>query len=185
MRNKINQFLLRLAKRRKNPDVGTFVIGGYFVIFVVFIYGPIILIPIFSFNDSIYIAFPLEGFTTEWYREMLANTRLLDALRNSLIVAASVSIISTGIGLSAAMGLVRYRMRGKAISSVLIILPLIVPHIIIAIALLLLLTAIGLRPSLSSLPSPSRLPSPRRLPTPSRLPAAQQTTGSSISPARR
>ena len=61
---------------------------GYAIFFVVLLYGPVILLPLFSFNDSIYIAFPLTGFTARWYQEMIDNQFLMAALRNSLKVGA-------------------------------------------------------------------------------------------------
>ena len=45
--------------------------------YLVFLYGPVLLLPLFSFNDSIYITFPLSGFTFEWYRQMAANDDLM------------------------------------------------------------------------------------------------------------
>ena len=75
---------------------------AYAVFFVVLLYGPVILLPLFSFNDSIYIAFPLKGFTARWYQEMVDNPFLMAALRNSLKVGVAVAIVATALGLVAA-----------------------------------------------------------------------------------
>lgn len=108
----------------------------YAVVYMAFIYAPVLLLPLFSFNDSIYITFPLKGFTTKWYEEMAANPSLMAALWNSIEVAVVVSIISTGIGLLAAKGVTRYDFPGKAAIIGFVSLPLVVPYIFLAIALL-------------------------------------------------
>ena len=57
------------------------ILGAYAVIYVAYLYVPVLFLPLFSFNDSIYISFPLRGWTFKWYESMLAN----DALHLSLI----------------------------------------------------------------------------------------------------
>jgi len=95
----------------------------YAILYLIFLYGPVLLLPLFSFNDSIYIAFPLKGFTFEWYRQMVNNASL---------------IISTVLGILAAKAVTRYYLPGKGPITGLIMLPLVVPSIILAIALLVL-----------------------------------------------
>jgi spermidine/putrescine transport system permease protein len=116
---------------------------------VVFLYGPVLLLPMFSFNDSIYVAFPLKEFTTRWYIEMVNNPSLMAALKNSLKVGVSVAIISTVLGLLAAKAVTRYRLPGRGPVVGLIMLPLVVPSIILGVALLVIVARIfGLSPSL-------------------------------------
>ena len=55
--------------------------------FLVFLYGPVLLMPLFSFNDGIFAVFPLKGFTLRHYAAMAANTSMLAALKDSLVVA--------------------------------------------------------------------------------------------------
>ncbi len=52
--------------------------------YLAFLYSPVLFLPLFSFNDSIYIAFPLKSFTTKWYAAMISNEPLLAALLNSI-----------------------------------------------------------------------------------------------------
>src|SRR5262249_54131599 len=78
----------------------------------VFPYGPVRLLPLFSFNDSIYITFPLKGFTFDWYRQMVDNAQLIECLRASLGVASSVAVVSTILGTLAAKAITRYRLPG-------------------------------------------------------------------------
>ena len=114
-------------------------LGVYAIFFVALLYGPVLLLPLFSFNDNIYIAFPLKGFTTQWYQEMASNPALMAALKNSLKVGICVAIVSTVLGLIAAKAVTRYRLPGKAPIVGTIMLPLVVPSIILGIALLVIL----------------------------------------------
>ena len=114
-------------------------LGLYAIFFVVFLYGPVLLLPMFSFNDSIYVAFPLKEFTTRWYVEMANNPSLIAALQNSLKVGVSVAIISTALGLLAAKAVTRYRLPGRGPVVGMIMLPLVVPSIILGVALLVIL----------------------------------------------
>jgi spermidine/putrescine transport system permease protein len=111
----------------------------YAILFVVLLYGPVLLLPLFSFNDSIYIAFPLKGFTTEWYGQMVNNPALMQALKNSLKVGVAVAFISTALGLLAAKAVTRFRLPGQGPVVGMIMLPLVVPSIILGIAILVVL----------------------------------------------
>jgi spermidine/putrescine transport system permease protein len=111
----------------------------YGVAFLIFLYAPVLLLPMFSFNDNTFAVFPLVGFTTSAYVELANNDSLLNALRNSLIVGTFVSIFSTIFGLLAAMAATRYRMPGRGPVMGVIMLPLVVPSIILAVALLIVL----------------------------------------------
>jgi spermidine/putrescine transport system permease protein len=110
--------------------------GIYGVFFVLLLYGPVLLLPPFSFNDNIYIAFPFKGFTIKWYQEMASSAPLMAALKNSLTVGIPVAIISTVLGLLAAKALTRYRLPGRGPVTALVMIPLVIPFIILGIALL-------------------------------------------------
>jgi len=110
----------------------------YAAIYLTFIYLPVLFLPLFSFNDSIYIAFPLKGFTFEWYKQMAANPGLIKALMNSLKVGVVVAISSTLLGTLAAKAVTRYRMPGRGPVVGLIMVPLVIPEIIMGISLVIL-----------------------------------------------
>ncbi|TIT17756.1 MAG: ABC transporter permease, partial [Mesorhizobium sp.] len=61
-------------------------LGAYVLVYLVFLYLPVSLIPLFSFNASIQAAFPLQGFTFEWYATLFGNSALSGALANSLVI---------------------------------------------------------------------------------------------------
>jgi len=116
---------------------------SYAYLYLLFLYAPIILLPIFAFNDGTIIAFPLKGFTVEWFRQMAANTTLRGAVQNSLIIAVSASILATTLGVFAARAATRFAFPGKAGIIGMIMLPLVLPEIIVAVSLLVVLLGIG------------------------------------------
>ena len=122
--------------------------GGWFRIyafgFLLFLYAPIILLPIFAFNDGAIVAFPLAGFTTKWFDQLWVEPALHQALKNSLIIAVSASILSTCLGVFAARASTRYNFPLKGGIIGMIMLPLVLPEIILAITLLVVLLGIGI-----------------------------------------
>ena len=111
----------------------------YGIAFLVFLYGPVLLLPVFSFNDSLFAIFPLRGFTLKNYADMLGNAGMIASLQNSLVVGSIVSILSTGLGLLASLALTRTRVpfRNPVLGG--IMLPLVVPSLIFGIGILVVL----------------------------------------------
>lgn len=116
----------------------------YAITYLVFLYAPIILLPVFAFNDNKIIAFPLSGFTTEWFEIMWQDEQLWKALKNSLIISGSTAVISTLLGIFAARATTRYGFPFKGGIIGLIMLPLVLPEIIAAMSLLVVLITIGI-----------------------------------------
>lgn len=133
------------AKRMGDPGVG---LALFAVAYLLFLYVPVLLLPLFSFNDSIFVSFPLKGFTTKWYEQAFADQDMLNALIASLQVGAVVAIISTILGLFGAKAVTRYRMPGQAAVTGMIMLPLFIPEIILGISLLILINGIEIELSL-------------------------------------
>jgi spermidine/putrescine transport system permease protein len=124
------------------------ILKSFTLLYLLFLYGPILLLPVFAFNDSRVVSFPLQGFTTNWFAEMWADQNLWNAAGNSLIIALSVASLSTILGIFAARASVRYRFPGKGPIMGLIMLPLVLPEMIVAMALLVILLSIGIPLSL-------------------------------------
>jgi spermidine/putrescine transport system permease protein len=120
----------------------------YALVYLAFLYIPVLFLPLFSFNDSIYVAFPLKGFTTAWYESMLGNEPMHAALMNSIKVGAVTSVVATILGIFGAKALTRYRIRGQKPVVAVIMLPLVIPGIILGVALLILLSRLGVPLSL-------------------------------------
>lgn len=117
---------------------------AYTIFYLVFLYAPIALLPIFAFNDSTIIAFPLSGFTTAWFSELATIPALHNAVRTSLTIAVSTAILSTCLGIFAARAATRYSFPGKGPIIGFIMLPLVLPEIIVAVSLLVVLLGIGI-----------------------------------------
>jgi spermidine/putrescine transport system permease protein len=111
----------------------------YALLFLVFLYGPVLLMPVFSFNDNIFATFPLTRFTLKHYQALTSQTGMIAALQNSLIVGSFVSVLSTIFGLLAAMAATRYTLPGRGIVLGAIMLPLVVPSIIFGVGLLVII----------------------------------------------
>jgi spermidine/putrescine transport system permease protein len=122
---------------------GARLLRTFFVLAVVFLYAPIVILLIFSFNNSELPTFPLSGFTLHWYREFIANTELRGALETSAIVAALSSAVAVVLGIGASIALVRRRFIGKAPVTALLLSPLVIPYVVFGISLLLLFHVLG------------------------------------------
>ena len=101
----------------------------------IFLYAPIIVMSIFSFNASRQMQVWM-GFTLDWYARMIADERVRVAAQNSLVIALVSTIVSTVIGTLTALALERTRFRVKRMYEAAMYLPIIVPEIVMAIALL-------------------------------------------------
>ncbi|MBB25474.1 MAG: spermidine/putrescine ABC transporter [Geminicoccus sp.] len=117
---------------------------GYAVVYMLVLYLPVVLLPLFAFNASTIIAFPLTGFTFEWFGVLFETNALHSAVQNSLVIAVITSILSTLLGTLGARAMVRYRFPLKRGIVSLIMVPLILPEIIVGVSLLVLLMQIGI-----------------------------------------
>src|SRR3954453_23532301 len=110
----------------------------FFALVVVFLYAPIAILLVFSFNKSPVPSFPLSGFTLHWYREFLSNSDLRGALQTSAIVAAFSSTGAVILGILASLALTRRRIFARGAVSALLLSPLVIPYVVFGISLLLL-----------------------------------------------
>ncbi len=95
----------------------------YAILYLAFLYAPILLLPLFAFNDGTIIAFPLKGFTLHWFEVLAEKDQLHSAVKNSLIVAAATAIMATTLAIFAARASTRYEFKGKGAIIGLIMLP--------------------------------------------------------------
>ena len=117
--------------------------NGYAGLFYLFLYAPIIILIVFSFNAS---RFPTywTGFTLEWYQVLFKDHLIGSALKNTLIVSITSTIIATIIGTMVAVGIERYRFRTKPAVDGLLFMPIIIPDIAMAIMLLVFFVLINM-----------------------------------------
>jgi spermidine/putrescine transport system permease protein len=123
-------------------------LGIYALVYLAFLYIPVLFLPLFSFNDAIYIAFPIKGFTTDWYKQMLTNEPMHASLLNSIKVGAATAVIATLLGIFGAKAVTRYRIPGQKPVIAVIMLPMVIPGIILGVALLILVSRLGIPLSL-------------------------------------
>lgn len=121
-------FSVRMGKR-------TLTIHG--IISYIFLYAPILILMVFSFNSSKFVTANWSGFTLKWYQELFTDSAIGMALRNSLIIAVSSTFIATVFGTMVALAMERYKFRGKLAFDALLYLPIIIPDIAMAVMLLL------------------------------------------------
>lgn len=123
--------------RRMRRGAGQLLIPSIGVIGFLFLYIPIFFLVLFSFNDHIIPSLPFRGFTLKWYRELGYDFVMHEALFNSLFIAFWTTLISTTLGTLAAFPLVRRAYRFKGASQLLVLLPMIIPHFLMGVALLI------------------------------------------------
>ncbi|MER9866599.1 ABC transporter permease [Mesorhizobium sp. M0136] len=122
-------------------------LGAYVLAYLVFLYLPILLIPLFSFNNSIQAAFPLQGFTLEWYGTLYGNSALSGALATSLVIGAIAATGATLCGVTVSYMDLYGRSPLAATISAIARLPILIPGVIVGISLLILVNLAGVGPS--------------------------------------
>lgn len=107
------------------------------------LFAPILVLLVFSFNESKSLSV-FSGFSLKWYQELLKDRNTLEALRNTLVLAASATVISTIMGTAAAVGINKLRSKWyKAVMNTVTDIPMTNPDIITGISLMLMFVFIG------------------------------------------
>ena len=127
----------------QGPAVQRAFFGGWTVAVFAFLYLPIALLVVYSFNDS-KLNLYWTGFTTKWYGMLFGNEVLLRAFQNSLIVATTTTALSVVIGTSAAWLLYRYRFPAQQTLGLLIFIPMVMPEVLMGVSLLVLFVSLGI-----------------------------------------
>ena len=135
------------GQQRWSNSLATLLVVAVGVVLV----GPILLLALFSFNDSTVIALPFEGFTLEWYREALTDPDALEALVHSLIIAGVVAPTCVVLGTCTAWAITRFRFPGRSATTGLVGAPLVVPWLVTGIAGLLLFASLDIDLSLQTI----------------------------------
>ncbi len=117
---------------------GTWTVGVF-----VFLYIPILLLVVYSFNDS-KLNLTWVGFTTKWYGALFQNEVLLRAFQNSLIVAGATTLLSVFLGTTAAWLLHRYKFPAQQLIGLLIFIPMVMPEVLMGTSLLVLFVTLGI-----------------------------------------
>jgi spermidine/putrescine transport system permease protein len=120
----------------------------YFLLFTFFLYAPIVLLIVFSFNNSRTLTLPLKGFTLEWYIELAQADELIRSVINSLILGIVSSAIATVLGTMAAIGITRFNFPGRSLFLGVSAMPMVIPYVVLGVALLILFASLGIPLSL-------------------------------------
>lgn len=123
-------------KVRFGARVGNWLLSSNAALVFGFLYLPVFILIIFSFNDTRSVAV-FTGFSTQWYLKLSQNTELLEAARNSLLVGLITTIVATAIGTLTAIAMDRYRFKLRTAFDANLYLPIVIPEIVMGIALLL------------------------------------------------
>jgi ABC-type spermidine/putrescine transport system permease subunit II len=115
----------------------------YAVLFYAFLYVPIVVLVVLSFNDSPTMGFPFLGFTTKWYAHILSGDELAGAITNSVTIGTASAFISTALALLTSLGL-RHQFPLKGFVFPMILVPIIMPSIVSGVLLLIFIGFAGL-----------------------------------------
>jgi spermidine/putrescine transport system permease protein len=128
--------------------LGARLLGGYFLFLAVFLYAPLVVLVIFSFDDSQIQTLPYSGFTLRWFHAVFSNGDLIAAVQRSAVIALLAAAGATLLGLITAVALTARRLALRAVITALLLLPLVIPYIVLAVGLLILLQSLGFRQAL-------------------------------------
>jgi spermidine/putrescine transport system permease protein len=111
----------------------------YTILVYLFMFTPIAVVMLLSFNSSQFGSFPMEGFSFKWFVELWENDAIVRAFQVSMVLGALTAIVSSALGVLASLALVRHDFPGKQTLTTVLIAPILVPEVVLAVALLLFL----------------------------------------------
>lgn len=123
-----------LTKLRARISATDALLFFYAIAIYVFIFGPIGILVLSSFNVQKYITWPIEAYTFRWYIDMFTDGRILEAALNSLKVGLSATLISTLLGLLGAYVIVRLTIKAKSLLVAILLFPMIVPPVVAGVS---------------------------------------------------
>ena len=123
-------------------------LAAFSLLIFAFLYLPIVVLILYSFNQNGVGGFPPKQFTLHWYQQLFADSAIWDSVLNSLLVALGAVALSLTLGLFAALALDRASLPGKSLFRRLVLLPLVLPGIITGLSLLMFVNRIGIQLSL-------------------------------------
>lgn len=131
--------------------MGWALIRGWALLVYAFMFLPVAVVVLLSFNASQFGSFPMTGFSFRWFVELAHNDAILRAFRTSIILGGLTALVSTTLGVLASLALVRYKVPGSNLISTVLIAPILVPEVVLAVALLLFLNFLSVNKSFALL----------------------------------
>jgi putative spermidine/putrescine transport system permease protein len=130
------------------PDkIGWYALRGLGVLVLLYLLLPILVIMPLSFSSSSFLAYPMPGWSLQWYENLFSSEEWSRATRNSFIVAPAATVLATILGTMAAVGLARVNFRGKGLLMSLLIAPMVVPVVVVGVSTYLFFARLGLNDS--------------------------------------
>ena len=111
-------------------------LAGWACVIYFFLFSPIVLLILLSFNKNRYGTFPITGWTLHWFTSIATSPDLQSAIKTSLRVAVEVTLVATVVGTAAAFSLVRSRLRFRTGFRIAFTLPIMIPGVLIGVSLL-------------------------------------------------
>jgi spermidine/putrescine transport system permease protein len=139
-----------VLRGRRRPDAATTALGAVAGLVLLFLYLPVVVMIVFSFNDNVVTTLPMRAFTLGWYERLFANADMLAAIGHSFYVASFATLLTLLIGVPAAFALDRADFPGKAAFRRVVVLPLTLPGIITGISMLQMFHMLGFNLSLNT-----------------------------------
>jgi len=127
--------------------MGWQLVRAWTILVYLFMFLPVAVVVLLSFNASQFGSFPMTGLSLRWFVELAENEAILRAFRTSIVLGLLTAVISTTLGVLASLALVRYHVPGTNLISTVLIAPILVPEVVLAVALLLFLNFLGLNKS--------------------------------------
>ena len=139
-------------RRQQRRRRGKFWSNLYAVLIYGMFYLPVLVMIQFSFNDA-KRNYSWEGFTTQWYGKLFSfgNHDLWESLAYSLIIAVLATAISVVIGVLGGLGLKKFEVRGKRFINLMLYVPIVVPEIVLAVAMLIIFMTVGIKLGLGTI----------------------------------
>lgn len=141
---------MALTRREKKERRINILSNVYAFLVYAVLYIPVAVMMAFSFNNQRYNYY-WNGFTTQWYGKLFSNSALISSLWYSILIAILSTVISVFIGTIGALGLKKYEFKGKKVINNMLYIPIIVPEIVLAVALLIIFMKIGLSLGMGSI----------------------------------
>ena len=124
--------------------MGWQLIRAWSILVYLFMFLPVAVVLLLSFNASQFGSFPMTGVSLRWFVELANNEAILRAFRTSVILGSLTALVSTTLGVLASLALVRYRVPGANLISTMLIAPILVPEVVLAVALFLFLNFLAI-----------------------------------------
>ena len=118
---------------------GWSLIRFYTILVYIWMFAPIAVVILLSFNPQQFGTFPMEGFSFKWYGDLFHNVTIIMAFKNSMILGSLTAVLTTAIGIPAAMAFIRYEFPGKNTLNTLLLAPIMIPEVVLGVSLLLFL----------------------------------------------